>query len=306
MTVIELHRGRFSVSSDPRRLDLAKVQQLLGRTSWWAKDTSPLTLARALAGSLCFGLYADSRQLGFARVVTDRATLGFLTDVVIDEPFQGQGLGNWLVRVACSHPELHGLRLFLVSAEGLTPLQGELATDPGPSSFCEVRVRLLGADEGQLLKQLRLAALAESPDLFGESLEAALARSDAEWRDQAASLAAAEGPRVFVAERGHGPAGLVLAAEDPVDPQTARLGGLWVDPPARRARVAVTLVDAVQAWAVALRRQRLRLWIHEDALTARCVWERLGFTYDGGSKALPRQPTRRLLQMTRELRLPES
>jgi len=103
-------RGGFEVSDDPHRLDLAAIHRFISRESYWAEGISEALLARAIAHSLCFGLYEGARQVGFARVVTDRATFGYLCDVYVESERRGAGLGKWLVACVLEHPDLQGLR----------------------------------------------------------------------------------------------------------------------------------------------------------------------------------------------------
>jgi GNAT superfamily N-acetyltransferase len=103
-------RGAFEVSDDPRRLDLRAVHGFISRESYWAEGISEALMARAIAHSLCFGLYEGPRQVGFARVVTDRATFGYLCDVFVERERRGTGLGKWLVACVLEHPDLQGLR----------------------------------------------------------------------------------------------------------------------------------------------------------------------------------------------------
>jgi N-acetylglutamate synthase-like GNAT family acetyltransferase len=106
---ITFQRDRLSVSTDRRRLDLNAVLEMLQGTHWGG-DLTRSILERAVANSLCFGLYEGPLQLGFARVVTDLATYGYLTDVVIVEGRRGKGLGEWLVECVLAHPDLQRLR----------------------------------------------------------------------------------------------------------------------------------------------------------------------------------------------------
>lgn len=81
-----------------------------------------LLLLKAIANSLCFGLYKNNRQIGFARLVTDKATFAYLADVFVLEEHRGQGLSKWLIEVIQSHPELQGLRRWMLmtrDAQGL-------------------------------------------------------------------------------------------------------------------------------------------------------------------------------------------
>ena len=102
--------GGFEVSDDPGRLDLAAIHRFISRESYWAAGISQALLARAIVNSLAFGLYEGARQVGFARVVTDRATYGYLCDVFVDRDRRGLGLGKWLVSCVLEHPDLQGLR----------------------------------------------------------------------------------------------------------------------------------------------------------------------------------------------------
>ncbi|MFN8651360.1 MAG: GNAT family N-acetyltransferase [Gemmatimonadales bacterium] len=98
----------FMISDDPARLDPVAIHDYLSRSYW-----APLeTVRRSLAGSLCFGVYRGDRQVGFARVITDRATYAYLCDVYILEEYQGRGLGSRLMREVMAHPDLQGLRRF--------------------------------------------------------------------------------------------------------------------------------------------------------------------------------------------------
>ena len=107
---IEWSRDGFEVSDDPGRLDLDTIHRFISKESYWAEGISRGLLARAVHNSLCFGLYEGARQVGFARMVTDRATYGYLCDVYVDRENRGAGLGKWLVACVLEHPDLQGLR----------------------------------------------------------------------------------------------------------------------------------------------------------------------------------------------------
>ena len=110
-------RDGFTVSDDPTRLDLGAVHAFLTR-SYWAKGIPRDTVERAVAGSLCFGLYdASGEQVGYARVITDRATFAYLCDVYVLEAYRGHGLGVWLTACVLDHPDLQGLRRFLLTTQ---------------------------------------------------------------------------------------------------------------------------------------------------------------------------------------------
>jgi GNAT superfamily N-acetyltransferase len=111
-------RDGFTVSSDPDRLDIAAIHDFLSNQSYWAQGVPLATIEKALAHSLCFGLYAGTEQIGLARLITDRATYCYFCDVYVLESWRGRGLGRWLVECAMRHPDLQGLRrMSLVTAD---------------------------------------------------------------------------------------------------------------------------------------------------------------------------------------------
>jgi GNAT superfamily N-acetyltransferase len=103
----------YSISCDRDKLDLGVVHGFLS-TSYWSPGLPIDVLRRAIAGSLCFGLYHGNAQVGFARVVTDKATFAYLCDVFVLEEHRGKKLGRWLMESVASHPDLQGLRRFVL------------------------------------------------------------------------------------------------------------------------------------------------------------------------------------------------
>lgn len=99
----------YMISTDPARLDLDVVHRFLAK-AYWSEGIPRETLERAIQNSLCFGVYVEGRQVGFARVITDRATYAYLCDVFIVEDYRGRGLGKRLLETIMSHPDLQGLR----------------------------------------------------------------------------------------------------------------------------------------------------------------------------------------------------
>ena len=106
---LEERRDGFTVSTDPERLDLDVIHGYLTR-SYWASGIPRETVARSLRHSLCFGLYSDQAQVGFARVVTDLATFAYVADVFVLEGYRGRGLSKWLMECVLEHPDLRGVR----------------------------------------------------------------------------------------------------------------------------------------------------------------------------------------------------
>ena len=109
--VFDRTRDGFRITTDVAAMDVDAIHAYLTR-SYWSEGISKELVARAMAGSLCFGLLDDGRQIGFARVVTDKATYAYLCDVYVLEEYQGRGLGTWLMRELMTHPDLQELRRF--------------------------------------------------------------------------------------------------------------------------------------------------------------------------------------------------
>ena len=108
---MEFTRGQYSITTDPKQLDVDAIHAFLSR-SFWAEGIPKETVAKAMANSLCFGVFDGKAQVGFARVVTDRATFAYLCDVYVLESHRGHGLGKWLIETVMAHPDLQGLRRF--------------------------------------------------------------------------------------------------------------------------------------------------------------------------------------------------
>jgi N-acetylglutamate synthase-like GNAT family acetyltransferase len=109
----------IELTTTPSRIDLDAALALL-RQTYWAREMTRETLAKAIAHSLCFAILRDDTLVGLARVVTDRATFAYLTDVVIDPAMRGQGLAHRLMEEILGHPDLQGLRRFaLITSDAM-------------------------------------------------------------------------------------------------------------------------------------------------------------------------------------------
>ena len=107
MSAFERRRETFRITTDTGAMDFGAIHAYLARLYWSEGIPQPL-LQKAMAGSLCFGLLDGLHQIGFARVVTDRATFAYLCDVYVLEPCQGHGLGTWFMRELMTHPTCRG------------------------------------------------------------------------------------------------------------------------------------------------------------------------------------------------------
>jgi GNAT superfamily N-acetyltransferase len=111
-------RDDFEISTDRGRIDRTWLRAALSERAYWALGRSPERIERSLEGSICFGIYRAGEQVGFARVITDGATFGWLCDVFVDEAWRGRGLGAWLVETIVAQPELADLpRLLLATRD---------------------------------------------------------------------------------------------------------------------------------------------------------------------------------------------
>ena len=114
---MEWKKGDFCVSCDPARLSVDVVVECLSQRSYWGQGRSRALVEKSIQNSLCFGLYLRDEQIGFARAVTDYATMFWLADVFVLEDYRGQGLGVWLVECVVNHPDLQGLRGILATRD---------------------------------------------------------------------------------------------------------------------------------------------------------------------------------------------
>src|SRR5437868_1476674 len=107
--VREVRFGGFLISTDKKRIDLDVVHGFLTEC-YWAKGIPKGTVARSIKNSLCFGVYKAGRQVGFARVISDFATYGYIGDVFVLDDYRGRGLAKGLMKCIMEHPDLQGLR----------------------------------------------------------------------------------------------------------------------------------------------------------------------------------------------------
>lgn len=128
---IETRRGDFLLSTDPKRLDVDFIHTFLTQ-SYWAKGISRELVLRSIENSLCFGVYAQGKQVAFARIISDFATYAYLGDVFVIDAYRGNGLGKWMIECIRRHPHLQGLRRWtlltrdahgLYQQFGFTPVQ---------------------------------------------------------------------------------------------------------------------------------------------------------------------------------------
>jgi GNAT superfamily N-acetyltransferase len=126
---MEWTKDDYRISTDKETINLEYVHRFLSQ-SYWAENVPIDVVRRSIEGSLCFAVFSEERQVGFARVITDGATFAYLADVFIDEGFRGRGLSKWLMEVIIGHPHLQGLRRFLLATRDAHGLYRQFGFQP--------------------------------------------------------------------------------------------------------------------------------------------------------------------------------
>ena len=122
--ILETHKDNFTISTDPARLNVDAICDFLTR-AYWAAGRPRERTERAISNSLVFGLYDGEKQIGLARVVSDYAVFAYLCDVFIHEDYRGKGLGKWLMETVHNHPDLQGLRRWILATRDAHGLYGQ-------------------------------------------------------------------------------------------------------------------------------------------------------------------------------------
>ena len=160
-------------------------------------------------------------------------------------------------------------------------------------------VRRLRAGEAMLFKDVRLRALAEAPTSFGHTHAEISAKPDAYWEEMTASVTSRN--VMFVAEADGRAVGMAFGVLQRDRPDVPHLGGMWVDPTARKGGVGRALTTAVLDWARERGFQRIGLWVTEGNAPAITLYERMGFTPTGRRDRQPAAPDLAIVEMERPL-----
>ena len=127
---MEFTKDRFFISTEKEKFDIDLIHSFLTR-SYWAEGISKEVIKKSIEGALCFAVFENDKQIGFARMITDKATFAYLADVFIIEEYRGLGLSKWLMKFIMAHPDLQGLRRMMLATRdahalykkfGFTPL----------------------------------------------------------------------------------------------------------------------------------------------------------------------------------------
>ena len=137
----------YEISTDRARLDLPRIHRFLATEAYWSPGVPRDVVERSIENSICFGVYAPGGdQVGFARVVTDQATFPWLADVYVESGHRGNGLGKRLVATVLEHPDLQGLRRWMLGTadahelyrrfgfDGLKDVRRFMALESGPAA----------------------------------------------------------------------------------------------------------------------------------------------------------------------------
>ena len=139
-TIVESRLGEFLISTDRTRLDLDVIHEFL-TNCYWAKGIPREVVARSIEHSLCFGIYDGSgAQVGFARVISDFATIAYLGDLFILESHRGHGLSKLLMECIMRHPALQNLRRWILLTSDAHGLYARFGFAPlnAPARYMEL------------------------------------------------------------------------------------------------------------------------------------------------------------------------
>lgn len=114
MTDISIKRDAYLISTDKRKLDIDAIHEFLSTKAYWCLNIPKDKVITAIENSLCFGVYHNDGQVGFARIITDFSTIAYLGDVYILEAYRGKGISKWLMETIMNHPQLKGLRRWIL------------------------------------------------------------------------------------------------------------------------------------------------------------------------------------------------
>lgn len=135
----------FIISTDKAKLDTGLIHHYLSTESYWAKNIPLTVVQQSIEGSFCFGVYKKESnglltQIGFARVITDYTTFGYLADVFILDNYRGRGISKWLMHEIMNHPQLQGFRRWMLATSDAHGLYAQLGFTPlaNPDRIMEI------------------------------------------------------------------------------------------------------------------------------------------------------------------------
>lgn len=125
----QVRKDSYLISTDKSRLELDVIYNFITK-SYWAKGRSQEVIKRTIENSICFGVYENGRQIGFARVVSDRAIMAYIMDLFILESHRARGLSKWLMECILNHPELREVRRWVLNTRDAHGLYARFGFQP--------------------------------------------------------------------------------------------------------------------------------------------------------------------------------
>lgn len=137
---MEIQEQGFIFSDDKLKLDPIAIHHYLSTQSYWAKDIPMEVVKTSIENSLCFGIYKETKQIGFARWITDKATFAYLADVYIEQEYRGLALSKKLMSFMLFHKDLQGLRRYMLATQDAHGLYAQFGFKPleNPDSLMAV------------------------------------------------------------------------------------------------------------------------------------------------------------------------
>jgi GNAT superfamily N-acetyltransferase len=114
MTNLTVNKNDFCISTDSTKLNIKAIHDFLSTKAYWSLNIPYDTVKKAVDHSLNFGVYHNNEQVGYARIISDFSTIAYLGDVYILDEYRGKGLSKWLMEIIMSHPDLQGLRRWIL------------------------------------------------------------------------------------------------------------------------------------------------------------------------------------------------
>lgn len=140
---MEISDQGFIFSDDSKKIDPVRVHHYLSTQSYWAQNIPLEVVRKSIENSLCFGIYKDTVQIGFARWITDKATFAYLADVYVEEIYRGQGLSKKLMSLMLFHPDLQDLRRYMLATQDAHGLYAQFGFEAieHPDRFMAITIK---------------------------------------------------------------------------------------------------------------------------------------------------------------------
>ena len=117
MQTLEVSKDGFLISTDKSKLDIAALHEFLSKEAYWSLGVPIEIIRKTTENALNFGLYEGEKQIGYAKVISDFATIAYLGDVYVLPEYRGRGLSKWLMEIIIAHPRLQGFRRWVLSTK---------------------------------------------------------------------------------------------------------------------------------------------------------------------------------------------